>query len=187
MHPFEHSNQLKFKTVNSSTWNDFVQLFESRGGPKNCWCMVWRSTPHEAKNADSQSRKAAMQNRVAVGTPVGILGYLEEKPVAWCSIAPKSTYRRLPELGNESVENIWVLACFFVIRSLRGKGFTRQLIEAAITHARQNGATLIEAYPVDPDSPSYRFMGFIDTFKTMGFEEVGRAGKRRYIMRQTVK
>ena len=42
---------------------------------------------------------------------------------------------------------------------------------------------LIEAYPVDADSPSYRFMGFVPVFAEAGIAEVGREGKRRHVMR----
>jgi hypothetical protein len=52
-----------------------------------------------------------------------------------------------------------------------------------VEHARRRGATVVEAYPVDPDSPSYRFMGFVSTFEAAGFREVGRAGARRHVMR----
>jgi hypothetical protein len=45
---------------------------------------------------------------------------------------------------------------------------------------------VIEAYPVDPDSPSYRFMGFVGVFAAAKFEEVGRAGRRRHVMRFTI-
>jgi hypothetical protein len=41
---------------------------------------------------------------------------------------------------------------------------------------------MVEAYPVVPDSPSYRFMGFVETFKKAGFIETGRVGKRRHVM-----
>jgi hypothetical protein len=58
-----------------------------------------------------------------------------------------------------------------------------QLIQAAIDHSRQQGAAVIEAYPVDPDSPSYRFMGFVPLFRALGFVEVGIAGSRRHVMR----
>jgi hypothetical protein len=50
-------------------------------------------------------------------------------------------------------------------------------------HARKRGAHCLEAYPVDPESSSYRFMGFIGTFEAMGFREVGTAGSRRHVMR----
>jgi hypothetical protein len=63
---------------------------------------------------------------------------------------------------------------------------TKQLIDAAIAHARSKGAKVVEAYPVDPDSPSYRFMGFVGTFKGMEFVEAGREGTRRHVVRREV-
>ena len=57
------------------------------------------------------------------------------------------------------------------------------MIDAAVEHARARGASVIEAYPVEPDSPSYRFMGFVGAFQDAGFREVGRAGTRRHVMR----
>jgi GNAT superfamily N-acetyltransferase len=114
---------------------------------------------------------------------VGILGYLVGKPVAWCSIAPRPTYRNLGGVAGAADENVWSLACFFVTRQYRGQGMTARLIGAAVDHARARGATVVEAYPVDPDSPSYRFMGFVAAFKKAGFVEAGRAGTRRRVMR----
>src|SRR5947209_17084985 len=85
--------RLEFREVDKNRWPDMVQLFASRGGPSYCWCMVWRGAPGD--RIDGRSRKAAMQRRVAAGTPVGILGYVDGEPVAWCSIAPRATYRPL--------------------------------------------------------------------------------------------
>ena len=36
---------------------------------------------------------------------------------------------------------------------------TKRLIGAAVDHARERGAAVVESYPVDYGSPSYRFMG----------------------------
>ncbi len=126
-----------------------------------------------------------MRSRVADGGPVGILGYLEGEPVAWCSIAPRPTYRRLggPDDFADAPDKVWSLVCFFVKRQLRGRGATEQLLMAAIEEARRSGAKIVEAYPVDPQSPSYRFMGFVDTFRKAGFKEVGTAGLRRHVLR----
>ena len=140
--------------------------------------------PKETRS-DKQAKKAALESRVRQGVPVGILGYLDGEPVAWGSIAPRDTYRRFGGNG-ESVDedaNVWSLACLFVPRRFRGRGITRGLIAAAADHARANGATVVEAYPVDPDSPSYRFMGFVPVFEAAGFRETGRAGTRRHVMR----
>lgn len=179
-------DRVVFREVDKSLWPDFERLFESRGGPKACWCMVWRATPEEAKRTDGASRKDAMAKRITAGVPVGLLGYIDEEPIAWCSVAPRSTYRRLVD-DESSDEGIWSIACFFVVRRLRGQGMAQRIIKAAIEHARSRGATIVEAYPVDPDSPSYRFMGFVPVFERAGFCEVGRAGTRRYVMQLRIK
>ena len=175
---------LEFHEVDVSRWDDFARLFEGRGGPKSCWCMVWRSGAKTTKGPD---RKAAMEQRVRDGVPIGLLGYSHGEPVAWCSIAPKSTYRALGGPNDNRTEDIWSLACFFIHRELRGQGLTKQVIEAAVLHAEKRGATVVEAYPVDAGSPSYRFMGYVQAFLSAGFQEVGRAGTRRHVMRRKLR
>ncbi|HEY8085147.1 MAG TPA: GNAT family N-acetyltransferase [Methylophilaceae bacterium] len=176
-------NEIIFREVTRETWVDFANLFESRGGPKSCWCMVWRATTAEAKQPDGESRRIAMKSRVDADVPIGILGYCDGAPMAWCSIAPRPTYRPLGGIELGTNETVWSLTCFFIKREFRGQGLIDQLLRSAIEHAARNGATVIEAYPVDADSPSYRFMGFVETFDKAGFEEVGRAGQRRHVMR----
>ena len=146
--------------------------------------MVWRATPDEAKRPDGPSRKQALESRVRSGTPIGLLGYLDGHPVAWCSVAPRSTYRRLSKTSYQGIgeEDIWSIVCFFVSRPARGSGISRQLLDAAVDHATRGGAKVVEGYPVDPDSPSYRFMGFVPLFEQAAFKEVARAGSRRHVM-----
>jgi GNAT superfamily N-acetyltransferase len=179
----ERMLNLEFHDVDAARWGDFERLFESRGGPKNCWCMVWRAGAKTTKGPD---RKAAIQQYVCDDMPIGLLGYSEGEPVAWCSIAPRPTYRDLggPNDVVERPEQVWSLVCFFIRRELRGQGLTKQVIEAAVQRAEKRGATVVEAYPVDPGSPSYRFMGYVQTFIAAGFREVGRAGTRRHVMRR---
>ncbi len=175
---------MKFREVDENNWNDFVQLFEGKGCPSYCWCMAWRPLPGDRGVSTNMIRKKAMKRIVDSGTPIGILAYDGKKPIAWCSIAPRHTY--LP-LGGEEYpdvpeDKVWSLVCFFVPRKLRGQGIMKQLLSEAIKIARKRGARVIEAYPVDPDSPSYRFMGFVSKFERAGFVETGRAGKRRHVM-----
>ena len=176
---------LEFHPVDRGRWSDLERLFEARGGPHYCWCMAWRPMPKGASRQDRAAKKQALQATVTRGAPVGILGYLDGEPVAWCSIAPRDSYRDLggPADGPGSV---WSIACFFVPRRLRGRGMTRQLIAAAVEHARRMGAAVVEAYPVDPDSPRYRLWRLLGTFEAMGFRSVGRAGTRRHVMRLAV-
>ncbi|MFA7249866.1 MAG: GNAT family N-acetyltransferase [Dehalococcoidia bacterium] len=176
--------RLTFRAADASTWHDLERLFEARGGPGHCWCMVWRRTPEESHDARPASRKRMLHARVEAGVPVGILAYRGGEPVGWCSVAPRETLRGTAGAPAAAPgDRVWSIVCFFVPRALRGGGMTRRLIGAAVKHARAQGASVVEAYPVDPDSPSYRFMGFVSTFRDLGFVEVGRAGTRRHVMR----
>jgi hypothetical protein len=84
-------------------------------------------------------------------------------------------------------ETIWSIVCFFVMGNFRRRGLFTRLIEAAEIQAAQNGATVLEAYPVDPDSPSYRFGGFLSAFEELGYEKIGRKGSRRHVVRKAIK
>jgi hypothetical protein len=64
----------------------------------------------------------------------------------------------------------------------RDLGPVALLIDNAKKYAMKNGARYLEAYPVGPDSPSYRFMGFVYTFEKAGFIFVKKAGTRRNVM-----
>ena len=176
---------LTFHQVDEARWDDFERLFAGRGGPKSCWCMVWRAEGLETRQTKGPERKAALEARVRNKVPIGLLGYLDDEPVAWCSIAPRPTYRRLggPDVHGQAPDSVWSLACFFAHRKLRGQGVTSQMIDAAVAHARANGASVVEAYPVEPGSPSYRFMGYLPAFEAAGFDHVGVAGSRRHVMR----
>lgn len=172
--------KIKVKPVDKSTWKDFEILFKSKGAPSYCWCMAWRMTKDELKHNNSANRKKFIKQRVLSKTPIGLLAYIDNEAIAWCSIAPRDTYQRLG--GDDRLEDVWSLACFFVKKEHRDQGLIDLLIENAKKYARKNGAKYLEAYPVDPDSPSYRFMGFIQTFEKADFEFVKKAGTRRNVM-----
>lgn len=177
------SDDLEFAAVTPERWSDLARLFEGRGGPSYCWCMVWREMPSDERG-DNDAKRAALECRISAGEPVGVLAYEAGAPVAWCSVAPRETFR---PLGGEAYDDnaaVWAIVCFFAVRSLRGTGISRRLIEAACDVASEAGATVIKAYPVDPDSPSYGFMGRVPTFLDAGFEELGMAGTRRHVMRK---
>lgn len=174
---------LRFRPVDPDSRGDFVALFEQPGGPSYCWCMAWRVTPEEARTSKGSERRPFMLGRIADGVPVGLLAYDGIAPIGWISVAPRDTYRALggPAAGPD--DSVWSIACLYLRRRWRGQGLSRRLLEGAIDHARRQGATILEAYPVAPDSPSYRHMGFVPAFAALGFVEIGMAGSRRHVMR----
>lgn len=170
------------RPVTAANWSDFEALFEGRGAPKYCWCMAWRPM-EERGSADNAARKQALHHRVRTGTPIGLLGYLDSEPVGWCSVAPRESFLRLSPNQDDGEAGIWSITCFFVRRDHRKAGLSRALLDGAIAYARGQGAQAVEAYPVDPGSPSYRFMGFVKLFAGRGFFPAGKAGSRRQVMR----
>ncbi|MEZ4897363.1 MAG: GNAT family N-acetyltransferase [Saprospiraceae bacterium] len=172
---------IDFKPVDQTTWPDLEALFESRGGPAYCYCMVWRNmAPEKYRNLKSD-RKSSLKHHVETGKPVGLLAYDHGVPIGWCSVAPRDTFRKLG--GEDHLEKVWSLTCFFVKRPYRRQGLMKSMIQAARQYAHASGAKYLEAYPVAPDSPSYRFMGFVPLFERLSFKYVKPAGSRRQVMR----
>ncbi len=189
--------ELSFRPVTAENWGDMEALFEKKGGPHYCWCMSWRLADKDFQSLPPEGYKAAMKNLVFSDTPVGILAYQSEKPVGWCSIAPRSTYKRLPKLPEAAAQDqrgVWTIACFFLERPLRGLHLTPALLQAAISYAGSQGAKTIEAHPIhlqakegeNKASLSYRSMGFASTFEKAGFADLGPIGTRRRLMRLDV-
>ncbi len=180
-------NKLQIRRVTAKQWPNMERLFESYGRLRGCWCMIFRTgVQGKVPQPSGPVRKRAMHDLIMAGTPVGLLAYAEGKPIAWCSVAPRTTFPGLAVVGTKD-EPIWSLTCFYVQREHRGKGIQRKLLDAAIREARARGAKALEAYPVEPDSPSYRFGGFVSLFERAGFREVGRLGSRRHVMRKMLR
>lgn len=170
----------KTKPVDKDNWKDFEAFFESKGAPGYCWCMAWRMTKEELKNNTSANRKKFIHERIQQNIPIGLLLYQDDEPVGWCSVGPRETHQRLG--GDKRITDVWSVTCFYIKKNFRKKGFVTQLINEAKKYAKKNGAKYLEAYPVAPDSPSYRFMGFVETFDHAGFTFVKKAGTRRNVM-----
>lgn len=171
---------LDCRVVDLERWGDLETLFTARGGPSFCWCTVWRT----GDRSSPEAKRELLHGQVERGEPVGLVGYLNGHPAAWCSVAPRPTYRRLGGAEYDGVDEsrVWSIVCFFVDRGHRGSGVQTALLDNALDLARERGALVVEAYPVSTDSPSYRFMGFVPTFEKAGFEHRGLAGTRRHVM-----
>jgi len=176
--------KLTFKPVTKATWKDFEALFEAKGGPGYCWCMPFREIA-TADRSNNAAKKEAMKARVAKRVPIGLVGYFNGEPVAWCSVGPRESFRAgLTDDYDPEEAGVWSVTCFFVRKELRGQGLTEAMLEAAVAYARKRGAKVVEGYPVAESSPSYRFMGFLPLFRKAGFTKVGSAGSRRSVVRK---
>jgi len=140
---------MDIRPVTRSNAGDFRSLFSSNGCPGFCWC-----TPYRFQDAHEMSRddkRDAMLKLMEDGTPVGVIAFDGNEPVGWCSVAPRSTYKKLERSRTMPVldEDAWSILCVFVRPSHRGQGLTRCLVEGAVAYAHKNGARVVEAYPWD--------------------------------------
>ncbi|MDX1524254.1 MAG: GNAT family N-acetyltransferase [Anaerolineae bacterium] len=183
-------SKLEFEPVTPERWADLEQLFGPRGATGGCWCMLWRLKRSDYDRQKGDGNKQAMKSIVEHGPPPGILAYLEGEPVGWGAIQPREVY---PALGRSRIlkpvdeQPVWSITCFFVRKDLRGQGLSVRLIRAAVTYAASQGATIIEAYPVEPKSDNmpavFAWVGFAASFRQAGFKEVLRRSETRPIMR----
>ncbi|MFL5733507.1 MAG: GNAT family N-acetyltransferase [Chloroflexia bacterium] len=177
--------------VTADMWPDLEKLFGTRGACGGCWCMYWvlrQSTYTEQKG---EGNKVALHARIISGEEPGILGYLGDKPVAWCAIQPRERYNVLERskiLAPVDNELVWSIVCLFVAKEHRHKGLTVEMIKYAVTHARDRGARIVEAYPVEPKGPgevppAFAWTGLASAFRQAGFTEVARRSETRPVMR----
>jgi GNAT superfamily N-acetyltransferase len=168
--------RLEVRPVTPETWDDFVRLFEARGGPHYCFCAPYRfRDAHELSHAE---KKARTKKLVAKSIPLGVLAYDGDEPIGWCSIAPRETYtklersRTMPRVTPVQTPT-WAVLCFFVARQHRQKGVTRALLRGAVAYARARGARVIEAYPFDTAGISSTHRGHSSIFKAARFRQDG--------------
>ena len=131
-------------------------------------------------------RIEALRGEVESGRSTGLLAYAGGVPVGWCSIGPREGFRgldRYRKLARIDDAAVWSVTCFFVDRSYRRTGLTVELLKAAVRHAGENGARIVEGYPVDPAATSYTYMGSPGTFTKAGFIDVTPPGRERSIFR----
>jgi GNAT superfamily N-acetyltransferase len=171
-------------------WNDFEALFGEKGAYGGCWCMYWRTTRREFEEGQGAGNKSAMKGIVESGEVPGLLFYLDNHPVAWCSIAPRDHYASLNRsriLKKLDEIPVWSLVCFFVDKDFRNQGLIQEVLRGAIEYVRDQGGKVIEAYPTVPKGgrlpPVSSYMGLPSMFEKAGFVEVARPSKSKAVMR----
>jgi GNAT superfamily N-acetyltransferase len=183
-------SEVVFHPVTPERWSDFEALFGKRGACGGCWCMVWKLKRSEFEKSKGEGNRKAMKKIIESGQVPGLLAYDMGQPVAWCAVAPREAFPALERsriLKRIDDKPVWSVVCFFVAKPYRKQGMTVRLLKAAIEHARKNGVTIIEGYPIEPKkgtSPDvFAFTGLASAFRQAGFVEVARRSETRPIMR----
>lgn len=174
---------IEVRPVTKENWEDFVRLFEAKGGPHYCWCAARRF--RGTREMGEAQKQAAMIGLVESGTPIGVLAYDSDEPIGWCSIAPRETYaqlgrsRTMPRVTPPATST-WTILCFFVARPHRDQGVTHALLDGAVAYAKQQGAKVVEGYPFDTAGISSTHRGHSRVFEAARFQSEGKRWYRRF-------
>lgn len=181
---------LEIYPLDYSRWDDFEMLFGERGACGGCWCMAWRLKSAEFNRQKGDGNKSAMQSLVKQNEQIGLIAYIDGKPVGWCAVAPRENY---PRLENSKVwkriddNPVWSITCFFIARPYRRKGISFELIKGAISFCKAAGVKIIESYPVVPYREKipdpFAWTGIPSVFEKAGFVVAERRSPSKPVMR----
>lgn len=182
---------------------DLADLFEQGGDPKWCWCAYFRIRAFDfAKGGKARHRKAmeaATHEAARERRAPGLVAYVADEATGWISIGPREDYERLAYstvLRPVDDRPVWSIVCFVVGRRARGQGIARALLDAGIGYARDHGATMLEAYPVEVAAgerlpPGSVYRGTLSMFERAGFRLVDcrptPGGAPRPIVRRAIR
>lgn len=155
-----------------------------------CWCMSYRDS-----RVPNLERPAYMRGECEQDPGPGVLAYVDGEVAGWCSVAPRSTYRRLmrsrtiPFLDERDA---WSVVCFVVRPGFRRLGLMHHLLTGAVEHAAAHGAEVVEGYPAETGGTRIDtisgYVGTVELFEAAGFTRAApttaHAGHReRWVMR----
>jgi GNAT superfamily N-acetyltransferase len=199
--PMPEERAIRIVPANEASCADLEAIFGTRGDPGRCRCQYFRLTRAEwrampvAERAERNRRQAGCGHPGAPATG-GLIAYLDDEPVGWCAVEPRTAYprlrgKRIPWAGRTEDPDdpgIWAVTCFVTRAGFRRRGVSRALARAAVGFARDRGARALEGYAmlVRPGEEVHwgdLFVGSRSVFAAAGFAEVSRPTPRRAVMR----
>ena len=189
--------------ANEATWEDIQAVFGTRGAAATCQCQRFKLQPREAfKSFPAKVRASKLREQTHCGQPQarttsGLVAYLDDLPVGWCAVEPRTAYPgllrvyRVPWLDrseDKTDDSVWAVTCVFTRAGFRRRGISYALARAAVDHARERGARALEAYPM-LTQPGQEItwdeilVGSRSIFAAAGFTEVSHPTPRRVVMR----
>lgn len=182
--------------ANRATPED-VEAVLGAGGARRCRCQGLKVEGWIWRDSTQEQRDAALVAQTACGTDgptSGLIGYVDGDPAGWVAVEPRENYPRIwsrkqPWMRMDpELEGVWSVTCFVVAKGHRGTGLTYELAAATVEHAREQGARLLEGYPMEP-APGKKVIwdeasvGLLPVFLEAGFEVHASPTLRRRVVR----
>jgi GNAT superfamily N-acetyltransferase len=167
-------------------FDDAEHALTGGGDGASCQCQWWTLTNAAFQRASVDERTTLLREQLDDDPAPALIAYVDGEAAGWVRVGPRTRQQRI--LRTKAIiaatdepldaSDVWAVSCFVVRREHRGAGLNRQLLAAAIDHARRGGARVIEAYPIDPTarrtSANELYHGVLSVFEDAGFTVVAR-------------
>ena len=201
IHKTPQGEEIRVVPANEASWDDLQTIFGERGDAHKCQCQHYKFRDMNLVSVPREAREQVLREQTNCGDPAaestsGLIGYLDDEPVGWCAVEPRSTYLRLtkmrvPWLGRQEDpedDSVWAVTCFTVRTGYRRRGISYALAAATVDHARERGARALEGYamqtlPGKEITWGELHVGPLGAFEAAGFRPVGTRTLRRCVMR----
>ncbi len=186
--------------ANEASWDDLQTVFGTRGAASRCQCQRYKLRLREFfAGFPAEERAGRLREQTDCGSPEsdttsGLVGYLDNEPVGWCAVEPRTAYEglvrsnRVPWAGraeDKTDDSVWAVTCLLTRAGFRKRSVSRALARAAVDFASERGASAIEGYPMTTKGAISEelHVGTEGVFADAGFTEVSRPTPRRVVMR----
>jgi GNAT superfamily N-acetyltransferase len=187
--------EIVIEPATAERFDDAEHALTGGGDGKSCQCQWWTITNARFRQSSPAERRDMLHAELeSDAPPPALIAYVDGEPAGWVRVGPRPAQIRIARSRDIAAHTpaalddpgVWAVSCFVVRREHRGEGLTPRLLAAAIDHAREQGARVIEAYPYDTAvakvSTNQLYRGVLSVFEDAGFREVARPKPDRAIV-----
>lgn len=167
---------LTLRRLGPDTARDFATLLVTP--PHDwCWCVAWETPDWDGWTDRSESENRCLRKSLwDAGHYQGRIFYLDDRPVAWCRVGPRTAWPKLcATFDLEPVDSVYAFICFGIAGSHRGQGLMHQAMALVLRDLAAEGVVEVEGFPrkkslTDRLDPGEVWTGPARLFLTAGFE-----------------
>ena len=179
-------------------FDDAETALDSGDGP-GCQCQWWLLTNAQFQQSSRDELAERFHAEMHDERPPRLIAYVDGEPAGWVRVGPRTAQARLLRTRDVvtataeplDTDDVWTVSCFVVRKVHRGQGLTRKLLDAAVATARDAGARVVEAYPLDPTvskrSANQLYRGTVSVFEEAGFDVIDRPKPDRALVALTLR